>query len=169
MENLRRKIVAVIAMVSALILSAISFADITPSNLVESVTVQANCRIVGGVVSMSFGSYDPSLANITQDLDATSSFSVRCTPGTIAVISMDSGQNASGGMRRMANALGDKLNYQIYTDSSRSSVWDTSNTVNYSSNNLLARNFTVYGRIPAGQSNVNAGSYADVVTVTLKF
>lgn len=146
-----------------------NYAAQKPSNISESVIVTSNCNVTGGNVTLSFGSYDPSMTNLTRDLDSTSNFSLRCTPGTSAVISMDSGQHASGATRRMVNSLGNYLEYQLYTDSSRSSVWNQSNTQSYAASTLQPRTFTVYGRVPAGQEAVLAGSYGDTITITITF
>ena len=139
------------------------------SNVSEMVSVQANCQVVGGIVTMSFGSYDPAWANIVRDLDSSSSFSVRCTPGTTARITMDDGAHPSGESKRMVNGIGEALVYQIYTSPSRTTPWNATNAVTYAANTLLPQTFTVYGRIPAGQGNVDAGSYSDTVTITVTF
>lgn len=141
----------------------------TPSTLPTRAIVQSNCNIVGSHVTLSFGNYDPSSANITSNLDSITNFSIRCTRGTSAVISLNDGLNYGSGMRRLSNGLGDFLTYQLYSDSGRSAVWNTSNVINYAASSAVPTTFTLYGRIPAGQTNVSVGNYADTVTITVTF
>ena len=76
------------------------------------------------------------------------------------------GANNSGG-RRMTNGS-DFLSYEIYTDSTRSTVWNTSNTVSYTPASKAAASLDVYGRVPGGQ-DVAVGNYSDTVLATINF
>jgi spore coat protein U-like protein len=72
-------------------------------------------------------------------------------------------------MRRSSETL----NYNLYRDSTRSTIWGdgTGGTQAYTqSNPQLNRNIRVdvFGRIPAGQ-DVTAGSYTATVTATIFF
>lgn len=137
------------------------------ANLAVTATVTNNCLVQAG--SLDFGSYDPIATNDTTPLDVDGSFQVRCTRGGSAVLRLDPGTNASGGSRRMA-AGGAFLNYELYTDGSRSTVWnDAANTVTYGPAASSAFSaISVYGRVPAGQ-DVPPGNYSDTVTVTADF
>ena len=149
------------------------------SQALQAATAQANLSVSATVVSqctisapntLAFGNYDPVSANATTDLDASTTFSVACTKGAPSVwIGLNTGANASGSTRRMASGA-ERLAYEIYSDSGRSSVWgNTSGTgVSYTSTSKAATNLTVYGRVPAGQ-DVGAGSYADTVVATVNF
>jgi spore coat protein U-like protein len=123
---------------------------------------RAACNLnVQGVI---FGSYD--VFN-SQSVESTGNVAVTCdvsTPYTIA-FTPGSGSYVSRTLTSGPNSLG----YNLYADPARTSVWGdgTAGTVAVSGSATSA-NHTVYGRIPAGQ-NVFAGSYSDLITVTLTF
>jgi len=137
------------------------------SMLPAAALVSPNCKFTGENVTLSFGTYDPVSANVARDQDAMAKFQLRCVKGTSASVSLNEGLYAAGSMRRMRGGDG-YLNYQMYTDASRSSVWNTSNTVTYSSTTPVPKHFSIYGRIPAGQ-DVSAGVYMDTVTLSVSF
>jgi spore coat protein U-like protein len=61
------------------------------------------------------------------------------------------------------------LVYNLYLDASHLSIWgDGSPGTSLLSLSGTGGNYTVYGRIPAGQ-NVLVGGYSDTITVTLIF
>lgn len=135
----------------------------------------ANSCVVSSTSNIAFGAYDPAGANNTAALDGAGSVAVRCTRGTTAAVALEQGANAASGsdcttpLRQMASGT-DRLRYDIYSDSGRTSGWGctTSNDVDQSFTSLAPISFTTYGRIPAGQ-DVPAGSYTDTVTVTVTF
>ena len=78
--------------------------------------------------------------------------------------------SSSGTTRRMAGGT-DFLSYELYQDSSRSTVWGSGVAAGetiVTAPSKAARTFTVYGRVPAGQ-DVAAGSYNDTVVATINF
>ena len=131
------------------------------------------------VPSLAFGTYDPTLASPT---DITTSMTVTCTRGFLeswAVsysIELSTGSSGTYAARRM-NAGAAPLNYNVYTNASRSQVWGNgtsgtgvvSSTMNFNffqfSNSTT---HTAYGRIPARQ-DAGAGTYGDNLIVTLSF
>ena len=129
---------------------------------IVSQQTHAACNLnVQGVI---FGSYD--VFNI-QSIDSTGNVGVTCdvsTPYTIA-FTPGAGSYALRTMTSGPNTLG----YNLYADPARTSVWGdgTAGTVTVAGSAASA-NHTVYGRIPARQ-NVFAGSYSDLLTVTLTF
>ena len=75
---------------------------------------------------------------------------------------------SSPGRRQMASGA-DILEYNLYTDPSRLTVWgdDSAGTVTVSETASTAEK-TIYGRVP-GRQNVPAGTYTDVVLVTISY
>jgi spore coat protein U-like protein len=124
---------------------------------------------------VSFGSYN--VFNATP-LDATGTIRVSCT-GLVGLlvsynIKLSAGLSGSYAPRQMANGA-NRLNYNLYTDATRLTVWgDGSAWTSFVSNTItllllgVTVNHTVYGRVPALQ-NVAVGSYSDNITVTLTF
>jgi len=150
------------------------FAASTSANITVQANVAANCTISAGTVS--FGSYDPAVGNVSTPLDAEGTFTVKCTKGTAATIDLGVGANASVSTRRMLGG-GDYLTYELYRDSSRSAVWGTGTGENLNpyeadggtAPNAGNRTVTVYGRVPAGQVNIGSGAYSDTVVATINF
>jgi spore coat protein U-like protein len=145
-----------------LLLPSIGLAGSAP--LEVRVTVIDSCAI-DSVSTLQFPSYT---ANSAQAVVGKADMLVHCAAGTPVEISLDAGENASGGLRRMRN--GDSLiQYNLYTDSGYGTVWGNASfgegplaaTILFNSSI-----FTIRGRIPAAQA-VPAGNYSDTVTITM--
>jgi spore coat protein U-like protein len=134
------------------------------STFAVTATVAANCTISAG--ALTFGAYDPVVTNATTNLDQTSTITVACTKGSTGVVSLDNGANYSSGRRMKAGA--NFLGYEMYSDSGRTTVWNTTNTVSYTAASKATSPLTVYGRVAAGQ-DVPVGSYSDSVIATITF
>ncbi len=134
------------------------------SSFAVTASVAANCTISSG--ALAFGAYDPVVTNASTDLDQTSTISVACTKGSTGVVSLDNGANFSSGRRMKAGA--NFLGYEMYNDSGRTTVWNSSNTVSYTAASKAVSSLTVYGRVAAGQ-DVPVGSYSDTVVATITF
>ena len=101
---------------------------------------------------------------------AASSLAVSCTPGTAFVVTMDGGQYASAGERRMANAAATSfLAYELYSDAARTRPWGATGSegVSATMTNAAAMRLPVYGRIET--ASAAGGEYTDLVTVTVSF
>ena len=59
------------------------------------------------------------------------------------------------------------VNYDLYSDASRSTVWTPTSGVTGTGNGL-DQPMTIYGRVPT-QSAVAAGDYKDTVVVTVNY
>ena len=120
------------------------------------------------MTGVNFGNYDVfGSANV----DSTGSIKIQCinilNPW---VLSLDKGANSTTFIpRKMVNA-GTLLNYNLYTDAARTTVWGdgTGGTVTVSGSSNGSTTHTVYGRIPPGQ-DARAGLNADTVVITLNF
>jgi spore coat protein U-like protein len=98
------------------------------------------------------------------------SIALRCTPGTTAKITMDAGLNSSSvNTRKMKLTTGTAtLNYQLYTSSARTTVWDNTVGISVVFNADLTQSIPIYGRIPI-QTTPTSGSYSDQITVTISY
>ncbi|MEI6245312.1 MAG: spore coat U domain-containing protein, partial [Acidobacteriota bacterium] len=109
---------------AALVIAGMSASSLlaasTTANLSVSATVANNCTISSNAIS--FGSYDPIVAQATANLDATGSVVITCTKGATTTIGLDTGANASGSTRRLSSA-GSYLDYELFQDSGRSTIW----------------------------------------------
>ncbi|WP_313800931.1 spore coat U domain-containing protein [Sphingobium sp.] len=132
------------------------------------------CSCTASASGVSFGSYDPGSASPS---DASGTVTLNCTGavslmGTIDVAASP-GTSGDALARQMAQGP-DRLSYNLYTDSSRTSIWGTgaggTSTLTATLNGLLlfSQSVTVYGRLPAHQW-VRTGAYADSVIVTVTY
>ena len=139
------------------------------ANLGVSATVTNNCTV--STAALAFGSYDPVVAHASTDLDGSGTVIVACTKGAVATVGLGLGSNASGSTRRLTNGASEYLTYELYQDAGRTTVWGNAGAGLYSPGaapSKTARNFTVYGRVPANQ-DVAVGSFTDTVVATVNF
>jgi spore coat protein U-like protein len=127
-------------------------------------SVQPTCAIMAS--PLSFGTYQPSVAR-----DATASIAINCTNTAPYQVSLGSGQNASGGSRRMAGPAGEFVAYSLSSNSARTAPWGDGSAIGAKVSGTgigTSQNLTVYGRIPANQY-ARPGSYSDSVFVTVEY
>lgn len=139
---------ATLALLSGLILSARVLA--------------ASCTV--NTVGVAFGSYDVFKKGAT---NSTGRIRLKCSSSLSYTIALSAGAGTMAS--RVMTHGADDLQYNLYTDSTRTTVWGdgTSGSVTMRGlGNQVA--YTVYARIPARQ-NVPAGSYSDTVTVTVTY
>lgn len=128
-------------------------------------------------VGVSFGSYDPLAFS---DTESTGEVSVTCSLlGLTSLlvnyeIELSTGGSGSYFPREMVAGT-HTLEFQLYTDAARTTVWGDGSGATYtvSDGYLLGlgdvtRHYSVYGTLPANQM-VAAGSYADTITVTVNY
>jgi spore coat protein U-like protein len=115
--------------------------------------------------SVNFGSYDSFDSGATL---STGTVSVICD--VVATYSIGITAGIAGSFVRAMASGAHRLNYNLYTDSTRAVVWGdgSSGSARIGSSGTTGAVHTVYGRIPALQ-RVPAGSYADLLTVTVEF
>lgn len=141
----------------------------------------ATCNV--SATPLAFGSYASPGGVQT---DSSSTLTVSCTPERILLctigytVSLSAGGAGSYAPRKLDSG-GNRLDYNLYTSATRSTVWGdgtggTSTVSSSITSGLLglllcdeaSKNHTVYARIPAAQS-VPAGSYADTIVVTVTY
>lgn len=104
-------------------------------------------------------------------LDASSTLTVTCNPGTDFTIEIDQGQHASLLNRRMYSPTdGNHVIYEVYRDALRLLKWGTGpvSDVTGNSGSGAPVNLTMYGRVPAA-AMISAGDYKDTLTVVMNF
>jgi spore coat protein U-like protein len=138
-----------------------------------TVTVIPNCYI--STTPLNFGT----ASLLTSNIDSTGGLSVQCTNTTPYSIGLDYGANANGAQRRMSSGgTSTYVNYNLYTDPSRSSAWTTTTSPTSCSGGASScilgtgtgsnQNVTVYGRVPP-QTGAAPGNYSDTVIATITF
>ena len=138
------------------------------SDMPVSASVLNNCTITAA--PMLFGAITDFSA---ADTDSTSTIALLCTPNAAYEVQLNDGQNDDGGQRRLSNLAGTEfINYEIYSDTSRTSRWGDnigSDTVTGTACVIGTSTLTAYGRIAQGEPAVSAGVYTDLITVTVNF
>jgi spore coat protein U domain-containing protein, fimbrial subunit CupE1/2/3/6 len=141
----------------------------TAALLIAVSAAEAACTIT--TTAVSFGSYNVFAGSAD---DATGQITYRCTTPRppVVTIHLDKGGSPSFSPRQMRRGS-ETLNYNLYLDSTRSTIWGdgTGGTQTYSrANPPIFQNVSVsvFGRIPAGQ-DVSAGTYSATVTATIFF
>ncbi len=168
MKNFIRCGAAAAALTAALV-TAPAYATDTGDSLDVNATVTANCTVSTSAVA--FGNVDVTSG---QAVEGTGSISVTCTSATpwTAKADVGAGSGADHTIRKMANGA-NLLNYSLFTDSARTQVWGdgvVAETATLADTGTgTAQTKTVYGRIPAGQTGLPAGAYADTVQVTVTY
>lgn len=126
----------------------------------------------------NFGSYNPQSASA---LDANGTITLSCVAHPVALvlgytIALSTGGAGNYSPRRMS-AGANTLNYQLYTDLLRTTPWGdgsggssaVSGGLTLSLLNAVSVPHTAYGRVPAAQTSAVAGSYSDLITVTVTY
>jgi spore coat protein U-like protein len=146
------------------------------TSTVEVLTsVSASCTI--GTAFIVFAPYDPVNTHATIPDDQTGEIVIRCTKGTSGItIDLGNGAHNSGSQRRMTNAgsSATSLNYEIYKDTGRTSIWGSGDGGSLRSGSDLdgtgaVVSVTMYGRIPPAQLGATAGTYSDTLVSTVNF
>ncbi|HEL3780285.1 TPA: spore coat protein U domain-containing protein [Stenotrophomonas maltophilia] len=123
--------------------------------------------------NMNFGNVT---GGIPANIDQTATLTLTCLKNTAYQISLNNGQNnpAATSTRRMATTLGTGtyyLTYELYRDSARSLRWG--NTLNVDTvggtGSGSAQQLTIYGRVPPVTGQPPAGTYNDLVQVTITY
>lgn len=136
------------------------------ATLAVSATVTTTCTITTSPVA--FTPYDPVAA---APVDAAGGVTVTCTNGSPWWIGLDAGSGgAVAGVSRSMSQSANRLGYELYTDSTRLTVWGNTQPTGFGAVGTGAAQATpVYGRIAGGQTAVPAGVYADSVVATVNF
>lgn len=142
------------------------------ANMTVDATISANCTI--STTAVNFGAYDPIVTHKSTALTGTGSVTTTCTNGASAYITLGQGSNAATGStdaapeRQMASGT-DRLAYQLYSESTRTTVWGNTSTTGLADTGTGAESTkTVYGSVAAGQ-NMPAATYTDTVVATVTF
>jgi len=132
-----------------------------------------NCSV--STSGTAFGDYS---ASSNQPRDTSGTIVVICHGTERSQISYTIKLGLGGGTfsLRQMKSTNSSLSYGLYIDASRTQPWgDGTGGASYLSdsfsliNSSSTKSYTVYGRIPTGQSLSLTGAYADSLTVTLTY
>ena len=165
LKNTRRAMLA-----AGLIAATSAFAATTSTTFQVTANVAAQCNV--SAANLAFGAVDPLGGNVDQSTTVT----VKCTKNSAYTVGLNAGATAGAtiAQRLMANGA-DTMQYNLYTDAGRATVWGNSAAapawVSGTGAGLgTAQVLTVYGRVPTGQTDLAVGSYTETaVTVTVTY
>ena len=163
------------ALASALGLTA--FVGLPASARTTGTPIAANAEVTESCVvtstALQFGG-----ADVTDGAAhaGTGGLDVMCTSGTAwtATADVGTGANATMALRGMTSTGGggQKLNYVLYNDNTTTSPWGdgtAGSSPNTGTGTGVVVPIVLAGSIPLGQTNAPAGTYADLVQVTVNY
>lgn len=133
------------------------------ASFTATASVPANCLLQ--TADLDFGT----TGLIGHNIDDKTTVGVTCTPGTAYTISIDGGGSHDPTHRQM-RAGQETVNYGLYTDSGRNTIWGTGDGAGSTVSDTgdgAKHNSDVYGRIPPQPAA--PGSYSDTVVVTIAY
>jgi spore coat protein U-like protein len=153
--------------------------------LSSSVTLANSCVFTTPAGRLiDFGDYLSGVGDVstaTGDLTGQADIQIQCTKTSLLAftyrIFIDEGGEPDIGLRKLRKENSSSfLNYNMYTDSARTLIWDsqerpstgTSFGVGSCATAMCNRTFTVYGLIP-GRQGVRSGEYSDDVLIQVNF
>ena len=155
-----------------LTLSATTAGDFstTTTTFNTNASVAARCNV--SAANLSFGAINP----LSSQVDATTALTVNCTKNSPYTVGLDAGTTtgATIAQRKMANGA-DIMNYNLYTDAARTTIWGNSAVAplwvsGTGAGLATAQTLTVYGRVASGQTNLAVGNYQEnTITVTVTY
>jgi len=148
-------------------LSSPAWAVTATGSFTVQITIQASCVFVSAT-TLTFTAVGVIAAND----DASTTLSVQCTNTTPYNIGLSAGlgTGATVASRKMTGTGGALVNYTLYSDTNRTTVWGQTvgtDTVSASGTGA-AQSYTVYGRVPV-QTTPAPGAYTDTITVTVTY
>ena len=134
------------------------FAAFSGSPVIATLNVRANvvarCSVTPSG-TLDFGDVDPLAAIV---YNATAQFSIACTPGTSAVVTMDNIINMTNGASTLTYTLGQVAN---------GASWGT---LTYNATTASPTAYTVHGTMPAAQPGATAiGVHSGTTQITATF
>ena len=157
----------IIAFCALLLASSSTWAATATTTFAVTANVVPTCSV--SAAALNFGAAIPN--PISSNVDAQSAITATCSNGAGYTIALNGGTNAGTVALRRLEAGGTTINYTMYTDAGRSSIWGDGTigtTLLNGSGSGAPQVIPVYGRIPSGQAP-GTGAYSDTVTVTITF
>lgn len=134
------------------------------------------CSMTVTATALAFGTYNPNAPAGASDLSSTidvtgTIFGVGLLTTLSYTVSLSAGAGGTVADRKLLGG-GSPLSYNLYTDSNRSTVWNTvADSIQALATVLgtsASRQYTVYGAIPPGQY-LAPGMYSNTIVVTITY
>lgn len=128
--------------------------------------VQAVCEVTA--TDLDFGTYT---AQSGTTLQGSTLLRATCTPDTTYNIGLNEGTSPGATVNQRRMVAGTQvLNYQLYSDTNRSTIWGNTPGTNTVTGVGTGQplDHTVFGAVPAAQV-IPAGDYGDTITVRIYY
>jgi spore coat protein U-like protein len=166
---MKKLIISLFIMALGISLSGAAYGGTETATLDVSVNKVVACTV--STTAVNFGDTDG-----TTMLYADGDVTVNCTPGAPYNIALDAGQNYDTALGRILSYGVNTISYGLTQDPGYQTQWGDSDFANtFDEGSSLAdtgdgtdQPHTVYGYVGTG-NNVPAGTYTDVVTVTVYY
>lgn len=141
------------------------------STFLVNATIQAGCLVVGGVTTygaLNFGSFSAMASTTASTSLSGTTVTLQCTPGVVLTMSIDGGLNNNGSRNLKRTTGSDLQTYQLFRDAAYSQALGINQSVTVAYSDPTTIKLPVYARAQLA-GNLPAGSYTDVLQVTLTF
>ena len=145
-----------------------ALASVVTTTFQVQANVNAQCTITA--VNLTFPAVDP----LNSQTDGATTVTVKCTKNSAYTVGLNAGTTTGStiAQRLMANGT-DTMDYNLFTDAGRASIWGNSAGSWVSGTGAgmgTAQVLNVYGRVAAGQTNLAVGTFTEpTVTVTVTY
>jgi spore coat protein U-like protein len=145
-------------------LTGSAFAASKTGNLNVKLTIEEGCSVFSNNtdISLDFGTW----TTLSQNIDESASFDVACSGDTGFTVGLDRGAGGTAIADRKLTSGTNKIGYNLYTDASRVTVWDTQTFAKAAAPGNLTK-VTIFGRVATSATIPAAGTYLDTVKITL--
>jgi spore coat protein U-like protein len=157
-----------LAVLSFAVCSGVVLAKSRTASVGVSAKVSANC-LVNSPLALDLGTYGSANVDGKALVNKGRVLSIACTRGSAGVrIALNNGSHFSNSQRHVLGPKKKKVAYQIYTSDSHKTVWNSTNTVAYTTKSDAATAISLYSKVPGGQKPP-PGQYSDTLTATVDF
>lgn len=125
-----------------------------------TLTVQPACRVSASPLAFA--------GDAGHAIEAEARIAVACNGDTPLAITLDGGAHPVGGERRLADADGSYVAYDLYSDPAHQSVWFPGQPMSATARDGRVE-LAAYGRVEADATLTAGGNYADTIAVTVDF
>src|SRR6266852_659519 len=147
-----------------------AFASTVTTSFQVQANVNAQCSV--SAVNLTF----PAVDALSSQTDGATTVTVKCTKNSPYTVGLNAGTTtgATIAQRLMANGA-DSMDYNLYTDAARSTVWGNSASAptwvsGTGAGMGTAQVLNVYGRVASGQTNLAVGTFTEpTITVTVTY
>ncbi|NUF34898.1 spore coat U domain-containing protein [Acinetobacter oleivorans] len=151
--------------------------DSGSATMTANYVVPSLCQL-DSTSNVDFGNIND-IGKTTRDYTAQGAVNTTCNNGMLYSLYLGDGNNRiAGGFRQMTNGSSQYIPYQLYQDSTYSTVWDTTGGVAavggsggvFKTGSGTAQSTNVYGKIPQGTAiSTTPGNYSDTIVVTVTY